>query len=106
MTLPRAPNAWRLSGIVASNHDDNNSRHAALPNGGLLIFLRLNQLRVHLTTREGVFPEDAAWTVKLPREPEDRALMDIEDLDGDGRSDLAYFNPEGTGFVATIVRSR
>jgi hypothetical protein len=61
---------------------------------------------IHLTTPAGVFPSRAALTRRLPRAPADRALMDIEDLDGDGRSDIAYFTPEGTGFVVTVLRSK
>jgi hypothetical protein len=91
-----------ISGMPTSPRGDfNGDKITDLPE-----FTDSPELRVHLTTRDGVFPSDAAWTVKLPRAPEDRALMDIEDIDGDGRSDVAYFNPEKSGFVTTIVRSR
>ena len=63
------------------------------------------ELRVHATTSDGVFPAEPAFTVRLPRAPEDRSLVDILDLDGDGRADVAYFNLEGAGFVATVARS-
>lgn len=61
--------------------------------------------RVHLTSSEGVFSEKPSWIVPLRRAPEDRALVDVEDVDGDGRSDVAFFNLDGTGFVGTILRS-
>ncbi len=61
---------------------------------------------IHLTTPEGEFPARAALSVPLPRSPGDSALLDIEDLDGDGRSDIAFFSPDGDGFVMTLLRSK
>lgn len=63
------------------------------------------ELRIHTTTPDGVFPSESTEIVRLPREPEDRALVDILDLDGDGRSEVAFFNLDGPGFVGTVVRS-
>ena len=63
------------------------------------------ELLVHLTGPDGVFPEEVALRVPLPRAPDDRALLDLEDLDGDGRADPAFFNLEGSGFVGTVLRS-
>jgi len=60
---------------------------------------------VHLTTRDGEIPAKAALSVPLPRGPEDGALVDIEDIDGDGRSDVAFFTPDGEGFTVTSLRS-
>src|SRR5262249_3118683 len=58
-----------------------------------------------LTPPEGALTPDPAVSVPLPRRPEDGALIDIQDLDGDGRSDVAFFGAEGEGFVLTALRS-
>lgn len=71
----------------------------------LLEFTDAPAANAHIATHDGAFPAKAAWSVPLPRAPEDRALVDIEDLDGDGRSDLAFFTPEAEGFVVTLLRS-
>ena len=72
----------------------------------LLEFTEGSRAEIHLTTPAGVFPADPAWVVPLPRAPEDRSLLDVEDLNGDGRSDAAFFNPDGDGFIVTLMRSR
>lgn len=71
----------------------------------LVEFTDAPAMKLHLTTPEGNFPEEAAVSVPLPRAPDDGALLDIEDLDGDGRSDAAFFSLDGDGFVVTVARS-
>ena len=61
---------------------------------------------IHLTRPDGAFPSTPDWSIVLPRAPADRELLDIEDFDGDGRSDAAFFNPDGDGFAITLLRSR
>ena len=61
--------------------------------------------RIHLTSADGVFSEDPSWVIPLDRAPDDKELVDVEDIDGDGRDDVAFFNLNGVGFVGTILRS-
>ena len=63
-------------------------------------FLQLGRGR-KVTVRRGEgacrFPAASAATVELAAEPADLALVRVEDLDGDGRSDLAVTQPPPAG---------
>lgn len=71
----------------------------------LLLFDGEPSARVHLTSSEGTFARKPSVVVPLQRSPEDRALVDVEDVNGDGRSDIAFFTAEGDGFVVSLLRS-
>jgi hypothetical protein len=71
----------------------------------LIEFLDKPAAHIHMTLPDGTFPEDAAARIPIPRMPADGALTDIDDLNGDGRSDVAFLSGEGHGFVITLLRS-
>lgn len=59
---------------------------------GRIDFVHLGRgrtLTVHLGKPGGVYPEKPDLAVELAEEPQDLALVQVRDLDGDGRADLA-----------------
>jgi hypothetical protein len=69
---------------------------------GRVDFLQIGRGR-DVTVRLGrpgcLFAPEATTLVRLPAEPPDLALVRVEDLDGDGRSDLAVVYPPAPGTV-------
>lgn len=71
----------------------------------LIEFVEKPAALIHLTLPDGTFPAEAGARISILRMPADGALTDIEDLNGDGRSDVAFLSGEGSGFVITLLRS-
>ena len=67
---------------------------------------RGRKVTIHRGGRGCRFPAEPDMSIRLRQEPKDLSLVQVRDLDGDGRADLMVTQPEGSREMGVTPRAR